>query len=290
MDLTTGTTPPSRDGNEAPHQLPIFSQFLEQQSTQSPGLVAPLPFSFVAADFSENQKMPENISPPLPHNLFWFPRPGSQTHADTDENTHVNRLQLPQTPLSPYHIPLFREFPRIPGVFQPTTTTSPVPSTSTEYITTTPAPKENEKPQLSQQPDFPRIFQYPFPPFPIYPQSPQDQTLEGVESKPQHLPPQLIQLPMMYPFNNFPHLQNAPAPVATTEASPPENPLYQPHPYMPVYVVSKQVPIPVFLNHPATGSSNSAPSDHNEHQHFYPAMQPFYHFLPDQSQTAQTNT
>ncbi|XP_005807379.1 uncharacterized protein LOC102233679 isoform X2 [Xiphophorus maculatus] len=301
-DLTTGRAAPSIDSNKALQlqfpQLPIFSQFLE--STQSPGFVAPLPFSFVAADFSENQKMPENQNSPLLPNFFLFPGSESPAHPTRDGNAHTSQHQLPQTPLSQYPVPLFQEFPMMSGVFLPTTTPLPLPATSAEAIVTTPAPTGSEKPSL--QPEFPALFQYPFPSFSKYPQSPQEQTADDADFKPQYLHPQVFQIPMFYPFNHLSQLQNAPAPVAFTDPPPSEKPLYQQHRFIPVYVVPNPIlPIagiglrnpPViaggFLNPPAMTSSHLVPSSQQEHQHFYHAMQPFYPFLSDQSQTAPTN-
>uniref|UniRef100_A0A3B5L146 ZP domain-containing protein n=1 Tax=Xiphophorus couchianus TaxID=32473 RepID=A0A3B5L146_9TELE len=279
-------------------QLPIFSQFLE--STQSPGFVAPLPFSFVAADFSENQKMPENQNSPLLPNFFLFPGSESPAHPTRDGNAHTSRHQLPQTPLSQYPVPLFQEFPMMSGVFLPTTTPLPLPATSAEAVVTTPAPTGREKPSL--QPEFPALFQYPFPSFSKYPQSPQEQTTDDADFKPQYLHPQVFPIPMFYPFNHLSQLQNAPAPVAFTDPPPLEKPLYQQHRFIPVYVVPNPIlPIagiglrnpPViaggFLNPPAITSSHLVPSSQQEHQPFYHAMQPFYPFLSDQSQTAPTN-
>lgn len=281
-DLTTGRAAPSIDGNKALQrqpQLPIFSQFLEL--TQSPGFVAPLPFSFVAADFSENQKMPENQNPLLLPKFFSFPGSESPALPTRDGNAHTSRLQLPQTPLSQYPVPLFQEFPMMSGVFLPTTTPLPLPATSAETVTT-PAPTGSEKPSL--QPEFPALFQYPFPSFSKYQRSPQEQTLDDAGSKPQYLHPQVFQIPMLYPFNHLSQLQNAPAPVASTDP-PPEKPLYQQHRFIPVYVVPNQMlPIPGgFLNPPGMTSSHLYPSGQQEHQPFYHAMQPFYTFFPDQS-------
>ncbi|MEQ2220184.1 hypothetical protein ILYODFUR_002770 [Ilyodon furcidens] len=113
-ELKIGTSALSSDSDKALHllqypQLPIFSQFLESQSTQSPWIVAPLPFSFVAADFSENQKMPGNLSPALLPKFFEFPRPELPTHPSGDDNADINQLQLLQMPQSPqYQIPLFK--------------------------------------------------------------------------------------------------------------------------------------------------------------------------------------
>uniref|UniRef100_A0A3B3XJA3 ZP domain-containing protein n=1 Tax=Poecilia mexicana TaxID=48701 RepID=A0A3B3XJA3_9TELE len=216
-------------------QLPIFSQFLETQSTHNPGLVAPLPFSYVAADFSENQKMPENQSPPLLPNFYLFPGYESPVHPHRDGNAHTSRLRSPQTPLSRYPVPLFQEFPMMPGVFLPTTP-APLPATSAEAVTT-PAP--TGKPSL--QPEFPALLQYPFAPFSKYPQSPQEQTVANAEPKPQHLHPQVFQIPMLYPFSHHSQLQNAPAPVASTDPPPPEKLVYQ-HPVALPYMFPSRFP------------------------------------------------
>ncbi|XP_008407952.1 uncharacterized protein LOC103465133 [Poecilia reticulata] len=286
-DLTTERAAPSIDGNEALQlqfpQLPIFSQFLETQSTQSPGLVAPLPFSFVAADFSEKQKIPENQSPPLLPHFYLFPGSESPAHPHRVD-THTSRLWSPQTSLSLYPVPLFQEFPMMPGVFLPTTTPVPLPATSTEAVVTTPAPTGNEKPYL--QPEFPALLQYPFAPFSKYPQSPREQTAADAESKPQHLHPRVFQIPMLYPFNHFPQLQNAPAPVASTDPPPPEKPLYQQHPVIPPYMFPSRFPYLHFFNSPVMTSSYPAPSGQQQHQPVYHSMQAFYPFLPDQSRTA----
>uniref|UniRef100_A0A3B5Q1Q4 Uncharacterized LOC102233679 n=1 Tax=Xiphophorus maculatus TaxID=8083 RepID=A0A3B5Q1Q4_XIPMA len=250
--------------------------------------------------FSENQKMPENQNSPLLPNFFLFPGSESPAHPTRDGNAHTSQHQLPQTPLSQYPVPLFQEFPMMSGVFLPTTTPLPLPATSAEAIVTTPAPTGSEKPSL--QPEFPALFQYPFPSFSKYPQSPQEQTADDADFKPQYLHPQVFQIPMFYPFNHLSQLQNAPAPVAFTDPPPSEKPLYQQHRFIPVYVVPNPIlPIagiglrnpPViaggFLNPPAMTSSHLVPSSQQEHQHFYHAMQPFYPFLSDQSQTAPTN-
>uniref|UniRef100_A0A3B3UKF9 Uncharacterized LOC106960312 n=1 Tax=Poecilia latipinna TaxID=48699 RepID=A0A3B3UKF9_9TELE len=228
-DLSTGRAAPSTDGNEALQlqlpQLPVFSQFLETQSTHNPGLVAPLPFSYVAADFSENQKMPENQSPPLLPNFYLFPGYESPVHPHRDGNAHTSQLRSPQTPLSRYPVPLFQEFPMMPGVFLPTTPT-PLPATSAEP---------------SLQPEFPALLQYPFAPFSKYPQSPQEQTVANAEPKPQHLHPQVFQIPMLYPFSHLSQLQNAPAPVASTDPPPPEKLVYQ-HPVALPYMFPSRFP------------------------------------------------
>ncbi|XP_012719239.2 uncharacterized protein LOC105927152 [Fundulus heteroclitus] len=285
----TGTAAP----DEAPRfqypQLPIFSQFLEPQSTQTPGLVAPLPFSFVAADFSENQKTPGNPSPALLPRFFLFPRPESPAHPSGDDDAHANRHKLSQTPLSPrYQIPFFQELPVMPGSFLPTTTL-PLPATTTETLVTTPIPPGTEKPQLSLQQEFSAMLQNPFQSFPKYPPSLQDPTVHDAESKPQYLPPHAFQFPMLHPpFNHLSQLQNAP--VATTEVHPPEKPFYQPHPYIPVYFFPKPAHTPVFLHPPSMIPSNPVPSDQYERQPFYFAIQPFYPFPLDQSQATLTNT
>ncbi|XP_014908838.1 uncharacterized protein LOC106960312 [Poecilia latipinna] len=239
-DLSTGRAAPSTDGNEALQlqlpQLPVFSQFLETQSTHNPGLVAPLPFSYVAADFSENQKMPENQSPPLLPNFYLFPGYESPVHPHRDGNAHTSQLRSPQTPLSRYPVPLFQEFPMMPGVFLPTTPT-PLPATSAEAVVTTQLAAG--KPSL--QPEFPALLQYPFAPFSKYPQSPQEQTVANAEPKPQHLHPQVFQIPMLYPFSHLSQLQNAPAPVASTDPPPPEKLVYQ-HPVALPYMFPSRFP------------------------------------------------
>ncbi|MEQ2211557.1 hypothetical protein XENOCAPTIV_006859 [Xenoophorus captivus] len=292
-ELKTGTSALSSDSDKVLHllqypQLPIFSQFLESQSTQSPWIVAPLPFSFVAEDFSENQKMPGNRSPALLLKFFEFPRPELPTHPSGDDNADINQLQLLQMPQSPqYQIPLFQEFPVFPGVFPPTTTL-PLPATSTETVVTPPTPTGNEKLQLPLQPEFAVMLQYPFLPFPKYPESPQDQIVDDAESKPQQIHTQIFQYPMLYPpFNHVSQIHNAPA--AATKAPPYERLSYQPHPYIPVYAVPKQAAIPVFLPSPSMTPFNPAPSVQQEHQPFYLAIKSFYPFLPDQSQTTLTN-
>uniref|UniRef100_A0A3P9NFT4 Uncharacterized LOC103465133 n=1 Tax=Poecilia reticulata TaxID=8081 RepID=A0A3P9NFT4_POERE len=276
----------NKQGNEYSLPLRLWG---EPMTMSCPGMV-PLPSIFCFPDkmvvtirgVPANELKVKGSPPLLPH-FYLFPGSESPAHPHRVD-THTSRLWSPQTSLSLYPVPLFQEFPMMPGVFLPTTTPVPLPATSTEAVVTTPAPTGNEKPYL--QPEFPALLQYPFAPFSKYPQSPREQTAADAESKPQHLHPRVFQIPMLYPFNHFPQLQNAPAPVASTDPPPPEKPLYQQHPVIPPYMFPSRFPYLHFFNSPVMTSSYPAPSGQQQHQPVYHSMQAFYPFLPDQSRTA----
>ncbi|XP_017271261.3 vegetative cell wall protein gp1 [Kryptolebias marmoratus] len=304
------TTPPSDSSQVLQHPqnpyLPMFSQMLQPWP---PGPVprAPSPqFVFVASNSPENQKVPEaespalSFMPPLPR-FFVLPRlePPAQTYRI--ENTQVKQDQFPQMPLPlQYQVPLFSEFPMAPGIVQQETP-SPPSATSTETLRTTsePTTANKEKLQLSLQSQFPVLPQNPIPSVLKHPFHSEDKTQvdypeTGIEQlKPKHHN-QVFQFPVLYSPLNYlskePNLLTVTAATSTsagpTGSTPPGNSFYQPHPYMPVYLLPEQPSMPGFLHPPNKPSTNPAPSDQHEHQPVYHVMQPFYPFLPEQRQTA----
>ncbi|XP_041837020.1 leucine-rich repeat extensin-like protein 1 [Melanotaenia boesemani] len=308
-DPIMGTSPPPSDNNQALQHpqysyFPMFSQFLEPQTSESPAPVAPLPhpqLPFVAADAAENQEVPAAQHPSFPFmpqfpQFFVFPRSDLPKQPSANQNTAPQQVQLPQVSQSPqYQVPFFPQFPMVPAMFP-----NPAPPTTiTEALVTTPSPPTGkEKPQVPIQPQFP-VPQYPFLQFHKHPSSPGEKSKVIADPKsviqqstPQYLNPQTFQIPVLYPPLNYlssrqsSHMQ-APAPTSAISPAPTEKPAsYQPHPFMPVYLFPKQAPMPVFLNPPGMEPSNPASSDQHEHQPIYQAVPPFYSFLPNQRQMA----
>ena len=230
--------------------------------------------------------------------FFLIPRSETPAQPPASQGTASPPAQLPQMPQSPqYRLPLFPQFHMVPGILQ--TTPAPLPATPVETSVTKPAPTtgEGKKPQAPGHVF--SVSQYPFHSFPKHTSSPEGLT-RAIEDpkpviqkpKPQNLYPQNFQIPGFHPPPNpQPPRQNelqAPASTptsATTTVKPPaKKPFYQPHPFMPVYFVPKQAPMPVFLNSPAKHSINPAPSNPHEHQPVYRPLNPLYSFLPDQRQ------
>lgn len=310
---TTETPALPSDGNPAlQHPQNAFSQMFSPMfppwptSTPAPGAQLP-PFFFVATNPPENQKGSEAQSPafsfmPQLPQFFVFPRPESPAQSSGIENAPVKQVQFPQMPQSPqYQLPFFSEFPILPGIVQQGTP-SPLPATSTEALPTTSEPtnvnKENFQAFLQSQ--FPMLPQHSFQSYLKHPFFSEDKTqVADIEQlQPQHHP-QVFQFPMLYSPLNYPSkgqtmltFTAAPATTSTSAGTTtvPEHPFYQPHPYMPVYLLPEQPSMPLLLHLPSKPSTNPAPSDQHEHQPDYHAMQPFYPFLPDQRQTRHTRS
>lgn len=276
------------------------------QPSPAPG--APLPFFFVASNPPENQKVSEVQSPALPFlpqlpQFFVFPRPESPAQTSGIENGPVKQVQILQMPQPlQYQVPIFSEFPVVPGIVQ--VTPSPLPATSTETLPTSePAAVNEEKFQLPLQLQFPVLPQHPFPSFFKLPMFSEDKTqvvgsvetdIHQLQPQPHH--PQVFQFPMVYSPPNYPSKgQNtftftaAPATTSTsatlTKTPQPENTFYPPPPYMPLILLPEQAPVPVFLHPPNKPSTNSAPSDQHGHHPVYHSLQPFYPSWPEANRT-----
>lgn len=300
---TTEAMPPSSDGG----QVLQHPQML--QPTPGPG--APLPFVFFATNSPQNQKVSEVQGPALSFmpqlsQFFVFSRPESPAQTSGIENGPVKQVRFPQS--LQYQVPIFSEFPMVPGIVQQATP-SPPPATSTETLPTSePAAVNEEKFQLPLQSQFPVLTRHPFPSFfklPIFSED-RSQVVDFPETdihqlQPQPHHPQVFQFPMMYSPLNYPAKgQNlftftaAPATTSTsaapTKTQEAENAFYPPPPYVPVLLLPEQGSVPIFLHPLNKPSTNSAPSDQHEHHPVYHALQPFYPFLPDQRQTEPTGS
>nr|XP_015814211.2 uncharacterized protein LOC107385096 [Nothobranchius furzeri] len=319
-DSTTETAPPSGNNKFQHHpQHPYMQQFAQIEQpwpTQSP--LAPVPslppLFVVTVNSPENQKIPEAQSPALsfmPQLSQFFVLPRAESPPQLSVNDAVKQVQFHQMSKSPsYQVPVYPEFPMVPGTFQPITS-SPLPSaTSTETPVAAPAAVNKENHQLYVPLQFPGLPQHLFPTFLKHPLPSNDDTQavepkSGTEElKPQHLHPHIFQFPMLYSSLNYPSQgQNAfiptpvPAPATIPANSGPtktivsfENSFYQPHPYIPVYFVPEQASMPVFLPPPPNPQAQPVPLDQHNHKPVYHPMQSFYPFLPDQRHMALTGS
>lgn len=216
---TTTSAPPTDGGQVVQYpQSPVLPQ-----SPAMPGAPAQPPVPMTAAP-----------PPQLPHRP---PYPG-QYSADDTSALMAQFYSMQQYPQYSYQLPVFPQFPMLPGL-QPTPPPPPPPATTTTPHA--PTVKHDGMPQLPHQfPAFPP--QFPFLPF-RGPLPPGGQAQSPQMLIPHH--PQMFQVPML-PNPNYLPWQNAQTAAPTAAAPPtrppaitthaPQRPLFNPYHYIPYYV------------------------------------------------------
>ncbi|RVE73224.1 hypothetical protein OJAV_G00048070 [Oryzias javanicus] len=294
MDQGTNAIPREADVilQQPPYPfLPLYSQYGQHQSTHNPPRMVQLPqpqLPVLTADSPENPK--ETLVQQSPFNLpqlppfFLFPRPELPAKTPGNENSAAPQIHTPQVLQMPpqYKFPMFPQFPMISEVSQQTTpSTAP---TTTKALVTSPATEPKGKHEAPRQPPFPLLPQYPFLPIskPSSPKSDATNNPKVIQPvKPQHLLPQSFSFPVLYPpldprsSRRLQQTQTPASPAETTKEPPAQESFYPPHPLVPLYLLPKQAPVPLFLN-PSDNPAQSQP--------FYPAMPHMYSFLPEQRQ------
>ncbi|XP_024127026.1 uncharacterized protein LOC112145796 isoform X2 [Oryzias melastigma] len=310
-DIDKGTNAIPRESDVILQQppypfLPLYSHYGQHQSTNNPPRMVQLPqpqLPVLTADSPENpkeplvQQSPFNL-PQLPP-FFLFPRPELPAQTPGNDNSAAPQIQMLQMPpllqsppiqMSPmlqspqYKFPMFPQFPMISEVSQQTT--PPTAPTTTKALVTSPAPatEPKGKHEVPRHPQFPLLPQYPFLPVskPSSPKSDATNNPKVIQPvKPQHLLPQSFSFPVLYPpldhhsSRRLQQTQTPASPAETTKEPPAQESFYQPHPLMPLYLIPKQAPVPLFLN-PSDNPAQSQP--------FYPAVPHMYPFLPEQRQ------
>ncbi|CAG5980907.1 unnamed protein product [Menidia menidia] len=308
-DPSKGTSTPPSDRDQVPQNplypyFPMFSQYLEPPPTRSPATVASLPqFSFVAGDATNKPFVASSAQHPsvpfMPQFPPFFLVPRSETPAIPSSNQGAAAPQAP-FPLMPhqYPIPFFPQFHMVPGISQPTT---PTPPHATQVSVSTPSSSTGKETLQAPGLVF-SVSKYPFNSFPKHPSSPGVQTQAAKDPKPaiqqpkpQDLYHRKFPIPVLHPQLNYDssrlnyQLQApAPTPVSapSTEKQAAEEQFYQPHPFMPLYMVPKRGPMPVYLDYPAVHPINVPPSDHHKLGTIYKLVNPLFPFPSDQRKKA----
>uniref|UniRef100_A0A3P9JYQ3 Uncharacterized protein n=1 Tax=Oryzias latipes TaxID=8090 RepID=A0A3P9JYQ3_ORYLA len=189
----------------------------------------------------------------------------------------------PMLQSSQYKFPMFPQFPMMPEISQPTPSSAP---TTTKALVTTPPPSTEPKGkhEVPRHPQFPLLPQYPFLPI-SKPSSPKSDATNDPNIaqpvKPQHQLHPSFSFPVLYPpldphsSRQLQQTRTPASPAEVTKEPPAQESFYQPHPLMPLYLIPKQAPVPLFLN-PSDNPAQSQP--------FYPAMPHMYSFIPEQRQ------
>uniref|UniRef100_H2LBW4 Uncharacterized protein n=1 Tax=Oryzias latipes TaxID=8090 RepID=H2LBW4_ORYLA len=254
-----------------------------------------------ANEFKVKSSPKESLAQQPPFNFlqlppfFYFPPPELPAQAPGKENSAAPQIQMPPMLQSPpiqmppmlqssqYKFPMFPQFPMMPEISQPTPSSAP---TTTKALVTTPPPSTEPKGkhEVPRHPQFPLLPQYPFLPI-SKPSSPKSDATNDPNIaqpvKPQHQLHPSFSFPVLYPpldphsSRQLQQTRTPASPAEVTKEPPAQESFYQPHPLMPLYLIPKQAPVPLFLN-PSDNPAQSQP--------FYPAMPHMYSFLPEQRQ------